>query len=121
MAAFQHTPRLMSEVDVDDVLQYLCGSNGQEHAALAAIRDNDEQKVRETSLDISATTSLQAKLEAVKLDKPECLRLLLERDENISEELVVEAFRLKGRRCIRILLDFGWDINRPLCSASPLW
>ncbi|KAF2163903.1 hypothetical protein M409DRAFT_57014 [Zasmidium cellare ATCC 36951] len=80
----------------------------------------DQKKVRETSRGLTESLSLRSKHEAVVSQNPEWLRMLLQRDPELSENIVAEAFQHKDKECIRAFLDFGWDINTSIWAFSPL-
>ncbi|RMZ70703.1 Ankyrin repeat-containing domain [Pyrenophora seminiperda CCB06] len=106
--------------DVTSILSHLLGADPAE-SACEAIRNDDEEKLLETSLDLRDLTTINPKREAIRQGKARFLKLLLERDDTITEELVAIACQQKNKECLRTLLDYGWDINRRIrCTASLL-
>lgn len=131
---FQSTPRafsnkqnintamnITSDADFGSILECLHEPDDQEDAVLAAIRDDNEQRVCQIGPSLSEQAGLRAKLEAVVLQKPGMLKILLECNRELSDDVVAEAFQRKDRACIGVALDSGWDINKPLWAAAPLW
>ena len=87
-----------------------------------AIRHGDEAMVRQESLHFEGAQTLDPKMEAILLGRPDFLKILLERDNHIEDNVVATACERKDRDCVRMLLDFGWPINRPVhFTASLLW
>ncbi|KAH8712109.1 ankyrin repeat-containing domain protein [Phaeosphaeriaceae sp. PMI808] len=108
-----------SQAGVSEILSHLLGSDPAEPAC-EAIRNDDEQNLRETSLNLRDLSTISPKREAINQGKVGFLKLLLERDNTITEDLVAIACQRKDRNSLRTLLDFGWDINRPIRSTSSL-
>lgn len=89
MAEFLQTTGTTSEADFDEILRSLCEPDDREQAVLEAVRNGDEQTLRQTS--IGPRASLRAKREAIMLEKHESLRILLERNHIISDNDVNEV------------------------------
>ncbi|KAF1841538.1 ankyrin [Cucurbitaria berberidis CBS 394.84] len=102
-----------------EILSHLLGPDPAE-STCEAIRNDDEQKLRETSLKLRDLSTISPKREAINRGKAGFLKLLLERDNTITEDLVAIACQRKDKDSLRTLLDFGWDINRPIHSAASL-
>jgi hypothetical protein len=116
MASFDHT-----NAEVSEILSHLLGPDPAEPAC-DAIRNDDEQTLRETILNLRGSSTISSKREAIIQGKARFLKLLLEKDDTITEDLVAIACQRKDRASLRTLLDFGWDINRPVHStASLIW
>lgn len=87
-----------------------------------AIRQGSEQNLRTTSLHLHGASTISPKREAINQGRADFLKILLEIDETISEDLVAGACQSRDWRCVRTLLDFGWPIDKNIYSlASLLW
>ena len=109
-------------VDIGDVISDLKTELGPAagNAMCEAIRHGNDDKVRENSL-LEGPSTLAPKKEAILAGRPDLLKLLLERDNSVDEDMVTAACKRKDRDSIRILLDFGWPIDKPInCTASLL-
>ncbi|KAF2769184.1 ankyrin [Teratosphaeria nubilosa] len=84
-------PPELSEAELDEIVEYLCGPDYEEKAALQALSNS------------------------------RLLRLLLENDRRIDDDVVAHAIQRKDKECIRTLLHFGWDTNHPLWDNPPLF
>jgi hypothetical protein len=116
MASFDH-----ANAEVSEILSHLLGPAPAE-PAYDAIRNDGKQTLRETLLNVRDSSIISSKRQALIREKARFLKLLLERDGTITEDLVAIACQRKDRASLRTLLDFGWDINRPVHStASLLW
>lgn len=87
-----------------------------------AIREHDEETLRARCAASTAGSTLMPKKEAVLAGESRFLRILLEHDSSLDEDIMLTACELKRRECIRIILDFGWPINQHFSSGgSALW
>ena len=103
-------------VDLQDVVNSLRDELGPapEEPLCEAIRRGDEDAIRQHRLLAKGPSSLAPKRLAIEKNRPDLLRIFLERDNSIDEILVVAACTTRSRACIRALLGFGWPINQPV-------
>ena len=121
-----HPPIVVSVDEEDAGFRELMESLAKEpipwKALCEAIRRGDEAMVRQESLHFDGAQTLDAKIEAILLGRPDFLKILLERDDHIEDNVVATACERKDRDCIYLLLNFGWPINKPVhFTASLLW
>jgi len=110
---------LMHDTSLRDTLQDLLGPDASEPVR-QAIRDGDEPTVRQASAQLTGAAILSAKIEAVEQGRPDFLKVLLQSDRAVPEDLVAIACQRKDMDSLRILLDYGWQINDPVYSAASL-
>lgn len=120
MASLENSPS-NDQAEVNEILSFLVGTDPAEPIC-AAIREHNEQKLRETCRNLRGLLTISPKREAIGQGNPEFLRILLEVDNTVTEDLVAFACDRRDKNSLRALLDFGWDINRPVrLTASILW
>ncbi|KAK3686835.1 hypothetical protein LTR37_019426 [Vermiconidia calcicola] len=87
-----------------------------------AVRQGDKDRVRDLSFQLSSATTaaISPKKEAIVVGRPDFLRLLLEQNSTITEELVAAACNRKDTECVQVLLEFGWPIDQPIYSTASL-
>jgi len=101
-------------VDLQGVVNSLKDELGPapEEPLCEAIRRGDEDAIRQHRLLAKGPSSLAPKRLAIEENRPDLLRVFLEQDNSIDENLVVAACTAKDRACVRALLDFGWPIDQ---------
>ncbi|OCK74116.1 ankyrin [Lepidopterella palustris CBS 459.81] len=107
------------EADFQNIITDLLGPDAGQPVC-EAIRQGSEQRVRTTSLHLQGASTISPKKEAIIEGRADFLRILLEVDNTISEDLVAVACQRKDLPCVRTLLDFGWPINKTIYSAASL-
>lgn len=109
-------------VDMQEVIASLEKDFGPHpgKAVSEAVRIGDRSAVLEQSRHLTGSPTLLPKKTAILEGRLDFLKLLLEQDDLIDEELVFTACERKDREGIRMLLDFGWPIDRPVRSAASL-
>lgn len=118
--AFTSVPASESaEADFQNIITDLLGPDAGQPVC-EAIRQGSEQNVRTTSLLLKGGLTIYPKMEAVKEGRADFLRILLEKDDTITEDLVAVACERKNLPCVRLLLDFGWPVNKTIYSAASL-
>ncbi|CAK4034567.1 Ankyrin repeat-containing domain [Lecanosticta acicola] len=100
----------------------MVGCDPRIQSAREAIFSGSEEDIRATSFHLSGLTTIGPKLDAIRAQKLDILKTLLEMDRTITEDLVAAACEQKDRECVRMLLDFGWPIDKRIYhAASLLW
>ena len=110
------------EVDIGKVIDSLNKDIGLGPGEILceAIRSGNDALVLNAGLELKGAYTLSSKKQAILEGRADLLKLLLLRDDTISEAMITAACERKDRECIRVLLDFGWPIDRPLNSAASL-
>ncbi|KAK6442797.1 hypothetical protein LTR95_000956 [Oleoguttula sp. CCFEE 5521] len=108
--------------DIDEAISKLQQELGPapDDALCEAIRCADEDAVRRSKSHSLGLSSLRAKKSAIEARRPDFLRLLLEADSSVEEDLVFTACNRKDRQSTRMLIDFGWPANQPVYFAASL-
>ena len=108
---FDYPPVIVKGDEEDAGYQELMNSLEKEPAPWKllydAMRRGDEDVVREHSLCLQGPLTLAAKKEAILVGRPDFLKLLLERDDSIEDDIVPTACERRDRRVVRTLLGFG--------------
>ncbi|KAK3114100.1 hypothetical protein LTR53_007918 [Teratosphaeriaceae sp. CCFEE 6253] len=78
-----------------------------QEALCRAVREGNEQALRQACLRRKGLPTLRPKAEAVRQGRSGFLKVLLESDDTVSEDLVAAACEPNDMASMRLLLDFG--------------
>ncbi|KAK3700531.1 hypothetical protein LTR37_015932 [Vermiconidia calcicola] len=119
MAAFELKPLEGQFIHWQSLITNLLGPDA-EQPICDAIHNGNEQRVRELSSQLQGAPMIISKREAIVRGRSDLLRILLENDKTVSEDLVAAASDRRDKGCVSTLLDFGWPIDRPVYFAASI-